>query len=165
MKRNTKEGRSTGLSLFLQTNDIAATLQQYVGGPDVTAQSPLSGDELAAGDNHTLPPPPLPQPQLHRRRRSWKNHDHDDDGGTTTRNDDWIRLMRNVLWKNRRRRNTETGFRTRRSTSSSSLLPSFLLLLVSVPHATPPRRCRHGNVGGKTVANTSDGDWLIDVDD
>jgi len=90
--------------VFLQTNDIGATLQQFIGDPppsNVTA-SPV-------GDNDTE--------LLFRRRRSWRNSDEET---AAIRNDDWIRLMENVLWKTRRRRKGEPTFRKRRSSSSSS---------------------------------------------
>jgi len=92
--------------IFLQTNDITATLQQYVGEP------PISVDEAASNDT---------QP-LHRRRRSWKNRDDVSAAkdSKAARNDEWIGLMKNVLWKSRYRRNIEPGFRARRSSSTSS---------------------------------------------
>ena len=88
-------------------------LQQYAGDLPLSngTTSPSSVDD--SGGNDTQP--------LIRRRRSWKNHDTPTtDGATASKNDQWVRLMKNVLWKNIRRRNTEPRFQTRRSTSSSS---------------------------------------------
>jgi len=89
-------------------------LQQYVGDlppPSNGTTSPGSVDD--SGSNDTQP--------LLRRRRSWRNRDSPTtDGATASKNDRWVRLMKNVLWKNIRRRNTEPRFQTRRSSSSSS---------------------------------------------
>jgi len=97
--------------IFLQTNDIAATLQQFVSDPppsNATA-SPVSVDDVRDNDTQLL----------FRRRRSWK--DDDSTPVDEARHDEWIRLMKNVLWKIRRRhRTSESGFRTRRSSSSAS---------------------------------------------
>ena len=86
-------------------------LQQFTGDlplPNTTA-SHISIDDIAINDT---------QP-LFRRRRSERNRDSSAaDDATGIRNDEWIRLMRNMLWKNRRRRKTEFGFETRKSSTS-----------------------------------------------
>ena len=99
--------------IFLQTNDIGAMLQQFVGDlpPSNATASPTNAYDV--GDNDTQP--------LFRRRRSWMEHDKSaPEGATTIKNEEWIKLMKNVLWKNRRRRKTEPASQTRRSSSSSS---------------------------------------------
>jgi len=80
--------------IFLQTNDIGAMLQQFAG--DQPPPSDLTQSPPINVWNESQP--------LYRRRRSSEERD------------DWMKLMKNVLWKIRRRRTTEHG-RTPRSSS------------------------------------------------
>ena len=99
--------------IFLRTNDIGEMLRQFsedLPPPYNTTASPPGGDDdaLGADENYT-------QPLYRRRRSSRKNRDSE----AAVKRDEWIRLMKSVLWKKPQRRKTEAGFRTRRSPSSS----------------------------------------------
>ena len=95
--------------IFLQTNDIGAMLRQFVGDPP----SNVTASPVDVGDNDTQP--------LFRRRR------HSDDTPADGASDNWINLMKNVLWKSRRSRKSWPGFRTRKSSSSSSSSSSYTI--------------------------------------
>jgi len=105
--------------IFLQTNDIGAMLRQYSGDAspyNASTSSPAGVADDDFGNNDTI------TQTLFRRRRSSRNHDVPPSGvedATEARNEDWVRLMKSVLWKNRRRGQNGAGFRTSSSSSSS----------------------------------------------
>jgi len=105
--------------IFLQTNDIGATLRQFTGDasspPNVSESPPVTSatadDDAAVNDTHR------------RRRSSTYSDSSADDAATAVTNDDWLRLMESVLWKSRgrRRKHTESaGFKKRTSFSTTS---------------------------------------------
>ena len=100
--------------IFLQTDDISATLQQFTGDspPSNATASSTSVEDVINNESDTQ--------TLFRHRRSWKNQRTTADDATAVRNDQWLWSMKNVLWKNRSKRKSEPDFKTRRSSSSSS---------------------------------------------
>ena len=156
--------------IFLQTNDIGATLHRYAGETDASSPSPPLGGDVddgvdrsaaSARDNDTLPP------LYRRRRRSWANKDAT---AATSRNDDWVRLMRNVLWKNRRTRHAgdeQPGLRARRARASS---PSSTTISSGFKFDTAGNSCtlfytQTAYVYGRKVVTNTSGDECLDVAD